>query len=154
MYSLLVQKNSLCTVRNVANVCCVQFSTDSSNLLAFGSADYKTYCYDLRNVSVPWCILSGHDRAVSFVKFLDSETLVSASTDNTLKIWDLNKTNSSGLSANACNITLQGHTNEKVSFFLLEIGYFSNSILESSLSFIYIFSYCSILFRQLFFGIF
>ncbi|KAM7494322.1 hypothetical protein LguiB_028931 [Lonicera macranthoides] len=107
------EKNSLCTVRNVANVCCVQFSTASSNLLAFGSADYKTYCYDLRNVSVPWCILSGHDRAVSFVKFLDSETLVSASTDNTLKIWDLNKTNSAGLSANACNLTLQGHTNEK-----------------------------------------
>jgi protein suppressor of PHYA-105 1 len=59
--------------------------------------------------------LSGHDKAVSYVKFLDSETLVTASTDNTLKIWDLNKTSSSGLSPSACSLTLGGHTNEKVS---------------------------------------
>jgi protein suppressor of PHYA-105 1 len=108
------ERNSLQTVSNRANVCCVQFSNDSSHVLAYGSADYKTYCYDIRNVSIPWCILSGHKKAVSFVKFLDSKTLVSASTDNTLKIWDLDNTNSSGaLSTNACNITLQGHTNEK-----------------------------------------
>ncbi|KAE9451988.1 hypothetical protein C3L33_16105, partial [Rhododendron williamsianum] len=88
------------------------FSPHSSHLLAFGSADYKTYCYDLRNVSNPWCILDEHDKAVSFVKFLDSETLVSASTDNTLKLWDLNKTSSTDLSATSI-LTLKGHTNEK-----------------------------------------
>ncbi|CAL5360170.1 unnamed protein product [Camellia sinensis] len=107
------ERNSLCTIRNIANVCCVQFSACSTHLLAFGSADYKTYCYDLRNVSSPWCILASHEKAVSNVKFLDSETLVSASTDNTLKLWDLNKTNSTGLSTNACILTLKGHTNEK-----------------------------------------
>ncbi|KAL6986369.1 hypothetical protein U1Q18_019737 [Sarracenia purpurea var. burkii] len=107
------ERNSTCTIRNIANVCCVQFSAHSTNLLAFGSADYKTYCYDLRNVSSPWCILGGHEKAVSYVKFLDSETLVSASTDNTLKIWDLNKTSSTDLSTNACILTLKGHTNEK-----------------------------------------
>lgn len=108
-----MQRNSLCTIRNIANICCVQFSPHSSHLLAFGSADYKTYCYDLRNVSNPWCILDEHDKAVSFVKFLDSETLVSASTDNTLKLWDLNKTSSTDLSATSI-LTLKGHTNEKV----------------------------------------
>ncbi|KAL7167667.1 hypothetical protein ACSBR2_038181 [Camellia fascicularis] len=107
------ERNSLCTIRNIANVCCVQFSARSTHLLAFGSADYKTYCYDLRNVSSPWCILASHEKAVSNVKFLDSETLVSASTDNMLKLWDLNKTNSTGLSTNACILTLKGHTNEK-----------------------------------------
>ncbi|KAL7183170.1 hypothetical protein ACSBR1_041783 [Camellia fascicularis] len=107
------ERNSLCTIRNIANVCCVQFSAHSTHLLAFGSSDYKTYCYDLRNVSRPWCILTGHDKAVSFVKFLDSETLVSASTDNTLKLWDLKKTSSTGLSTTACTLTLKGHTNEK-----------------------------------------
>ncbi|XP_028106978.1 protein SPA1-RELATED 2-like [Camellia sinensis] len=107
------ERNSLCTIRNIANVCCVQFSARSTHLLAFGSADYKTYCYDLRNVSSPWCILASHEKAVSNVKFLDFETLVSASTDNTLKLWDLNKTNSTGLSTNACILTLKGHTNEK-----------------------------------------
>ncbi|KAJ1386067.1 WD40/YVTN repeat-like-containing domain superfamily [Sesbania bispinosa] len=107
------ERNCLGTIRNVANVCCVQFSAHSSHLLAFGSADYSTYCYDLRNLRSPWCVLVGHRKAVSYVKFLDSETLVSASTDNTLKIWDLNKTSPVGGSAGACSLTLSGHTNEK-----------------------------------------
>lgn len=107
------EKNSLGTIRNDANVCCVHFSPHSSHLLAFGSANYITYCYDLRNLRNPWCVLVGHDKAVSYVKFLDSETLVSASTDNTLKIWDLNKTSSEGPSTGACSLTLSGHTNEK-----------------------------------------
>lgn len=104
------------TIRNVANVCCVQFSAHSSHLLAFGSANYSTYCYDLRNLRSPWCVLTGHRKAVSYVKFLDSETLVSASTDNSLKIWDLNKTSSVGSSTSARSLTLSGHTNEKVWF--------------------------------------
>lgn len=108
------QANCIGTIKNVANVCCVQFSSHSSHLLAFGSADYKTYCYDLRNTRIPWCTLAGHGKAVSYVKFLDSCTLVSASTDNTLKIWDLNKTTYSGLSTNASSLTLSGHMNEKV----------------------------------------
>ncbi|KAJ7952114.1 Protein SPA1-RELATED like [Quillaja saponaria] len=106
-------RNCLGTIRNIANVCCVQFSAESSHFLAFGSADYKTYCYDLRNVRTPWCVLFGHEKAVSYVKFLDAETLVTASTDNTLKIWDLNKTCHNGPSTNACSLTLTGHTNEK-----------------------------------------
>lgn len=107
------EKSSTSTIRNVANVCCVQFSADSTNLLAFGSADYKVYCYDLRNVRVPWCTLVGHGKAVSYVKFVDSATLISASTDNTLKLWDLNKTNPSGFSTSSCSLSLRGHTNEK-----------------------------------------
>ena len=98
-----------------ANVCCVQFSPFSSHLLAFGSADYKIYGYDLRNTRIPWCTLTGHEKAVSYVKFVNSETLVSASTDNTLKLWDLNKTSLSGLSLDACHLTFSGHTNKKVS---------------------------------------
>lgn len=111
-----VQKNSVCTIRNKANVCSVQFSPDSSHFLAYSSADYKTYCYDLRNTSAPWCILAGHEKSVSYAKFLDAETLISASTDNSLKIWDLNKTNPSGYSTDACVLTLKGHTNEKVGY--------------------------------------
>jgi protein suppressor of PHYA-105 1 len=82
-------------------------------LLAFGSSDFRTYCYDLRNLRTPWCILSGHNKAVSYAKFLDNETLVTASTDNTLKLWDLKKTTHGGLSTNACSLTFGGHTNEK-----------------------------------------
>ncbi|KAI7730899.1 hypothetical protein M8C21_013321, partial [Ambrosia artemisiifolia] len=107
------EKKSLSTIKTHANVCCVQFSPYSTNLLSFGSADYQTYCYDLRNVSTPLCILSGHDRAVSYVKFLDSGTLVSASTDSTLKLWDLNKADYGCLSTSSCILTFKGHTNEK-----------------------------------------
>ncbi|XP_062074512.1 protein SPA1-RELATED 2 isoform X2 [Humulus lupulus] len=108
-YDGAVKKNCLGTIRSLANVCCVQFSAHSTHLLAFGSADYRTYCYDLRYAKTPWCVLAGHGKAVSYVKFLDSETLVSASTDNTLKLWDLKRS----LSANACSLTFTGHTNEK-----------------------------------------
>ncbi|CAA7408676.1 unnamed protein product [Spirodela intermedia] len=107
------EKNCISSIRTVANICCVQFSSSSSHLLSFGSADYKVYCYDLRNTRIPWCTLAGHGKTVSYVKFVDSETLVSASTDNTLKLWHLNKTSSTGLSTSACSLTLSGHTNEK-----------------------------------------
>ncbi|KAL0412138.1 UNVERIFIED_CONTAM: protein suppressor of phya 1 [Sesamum latifolium] len=107
------ERNSTGTIWNQANVCCVQFSAFSSHLLAFGSADYRIYCYDLRHTKIPWCTLVGHKKAVSYVRFLDSEALVSASTDNKLKLWDLKKTSLEGLSQNACSLTFSGHSNEK-----------------------------------------
>lgn len=142
-----MQRNCLGTIRNIANVCCVQFSPQSSHLLAFGSSDFRTYCYDTRNLRTPWCILSGHNKAVSYAKFLDSETLVTASTDNTLKLWDLKKTTHGGLSTNACGLTFGGHTNEKVAnavrFMLILIMFFvvdlSSSCLFSELCW---FVYC------------
>ncbi|GMN42971.1 hypothetical protein TIFTF001_012172 [Ficus carica] len=105
-------KSSIGTIWSPANVCCVQFSDYSNHQLVFGSADYKIYSYDLRHVRIPLCTLSGHGKAVSYVKFLDADTLVSASTDNTLKLWDLKNTISSG-SDDACSLSFKGHTNEK-----------------------------------------
>ncbi|XP_021887537.1 protein SUPPRESSOR OF PHYA-105 1-like [Carica papaya] len=107
------EKSSVGTIWNPANVCCVQFSASSGHMLAFGSADYKVYCYDLRHDRTPWCTLVGHEKAVSYVKFLDANTIVSASTDNTLKLWDLNKTSSTGSVSGACTLTFNGHTNKK-----------------------------------------
>ncbi|KAL5571377.1 hypothetical protein UlMin_020974 [Ulmus minor] len=107
-------KSSIGTIWSPANVCCVQFSDYSSHLLVCGSADYNIYGYDLRQAKIPLCTLAGHGKAVSFVKFLDAETLVSASTDNTLKLWDLNKTISNGLSStDSSSLSFTGHTNEK-----------------------------------------
>uniref|UniRef100_A0A7N0TQJ0 Uncharacterized protein n=1 Tax=Kalanchoe fedtschenkoi TaxID=63787 RepID=A0A7N0TQJ0_KALFE len=109
----ITQKKCLGTIKSHANICCVQFSPHSSNLFAFGSADYKAYCYDLRYPRSPWCTLAGHGKAVSNLKFVDSKTLVSASTDNSLKLWDLSKTTHDGQSVNACTLTFSGHTNDK-----------------------------------------
>eukprot|EP01018_Ginkgo_biloba_P004341 Gb_02506 [translate_table: standard] len=107
------QEGSIATIKTVANVCCVQFPPDSAHMITFGSADYKVYCYDLRNTKLPWCTLTSHGKAVSYVKFIDASTIVSASTDNTLKLWDLTKTSSGEGSNNACTLTFTGHTNEK-----------------------------------------
>lgn len=75
------------------------------------------YYYDLRNTSRPLCTFVGHDKTVSYVKFIDSGTLVSSSTDNTLKLWDLSECSSHVVDSPLQSFT--GHVNVKVSFFLL-----------------------------------
>ncbi|CAI0378545.1 unnamed protein product [Linum tenue] len=102
---------SIGTIKTKANVCCVQFPLDSSRSLAFGSADHRVYYYDLRNSRVPLCTLVGHSKTVSYVKFVDSTTIVSASTDNTLKLWDLSACASRVIDAPLHSFT--GHMNVK-----------------------------------------
>ncbi|XP_043688622.1 protein SPA1-RELATED 4-like isoform X2 [Telopea speciosissima] len=111
------QRGSVSTIKAKANVCCVQFPPDSARLLAIGSADHKIYCYDLRSIRVPLYTLLGHSKTVSYVKFVDSTTLVSASTDNTLKLWDLSTITSRVLDNPLQTFT--GHTNVKVQFLII-----------------------------------
>ena len=54
-----------------------------------GSADHHIHYYDLRNISQPLHVFGGHRKAVSYVKFLSSNELASASTDSTLRLWDV-----------------------------------------------------------------
>lgn len=54
-----------------------------------GSADHQIHYYDLRNVSQPVHVFGGHKKAVSYVKFLSTTELASASTDSTLRLWDV-----------------------------------------------------------------
>lgn len=109
-----MQENSIGTIKTRANVCCVQFPPDSSHLLVFGSADFKIYCYDLRSTMMPLCVLASHNKAVSYVKFVDAGTLVSASTDNTLKLWDLTQASINQGVNTESSLTYTGHLNEKV----------------------------------------
>ena len=103
---------SIGTIRTQANVCCVQFPLDSGRSIAFGSADQKIYYYDLRNAKVPLFTLVGHNKTVSYIKFVDSTNLVSASTDNTLKLWDLSACTSRVNDSPVQSYT--GHMNVKV----------------------------------------
>ncbi|KAF4386646.1 hypothetical protein F8388_006601 [Cannabis sativa] len=102
---------SIGTIRTKANVCCVQFPLDSGRSIAFGSADHKIYYYDLRNAKVPLCTLVGHNKTVSYVKFVDSTNIVSASTDNSLKLWDLSACTSRVIDTPVHSFT--GHVNVK-----------------------------------------
>lgn len=111
MSAFKLNGTSVGTIKTKANVCCVQFPSDSSNTLAFGSADHRIYYYDLRNPSVPLFTLVGHNKTVSYVKFVDSSTLVSSSTDNTLKLWDLSDSTSQVIDCPIQSFT--GHMNVK-----------------------------------------
>ncbi|KAI4341001.1 hypothetical protein MLD38_025782 [Melastoma candidum] len=88
-----------------ANICCVKFNPGSSNHIAVGSADHHIHYYDLRDVNQPLHVFSGHRKAVSYVKFLYNNELASASTDSTLRLWDLKE--------NQPVRVFRGHTNEK-----------------------------------------
>ncbi|KAH9624959.1 hypothetical protein KSS87_020152 [Heliosperma pusillum] len=76
-----------------------------ASLFNVGSADHHIHYYDLRNVSQPLHVFGGHKKAVSYVKFLSTTELASASTDSTLRLWDVK---------NSLPVrTFRGHTNEK-----------------------------------------
>ena len=98
-------ERSLTTLEVKANVCCVQFSPESRYHMAFGSADHCVHYYDLRNLKEAVKLFQGHKKAVSYVKFISGQEIVSASTDSQLKIWNVNDNN--------CVQSLQGHINEK-----------------------------------------
>lgn len=132
LHGVLLQGVSVGTIKTKANVCCVQFPTDSGRTLAFGSADHRIYYYDLRNSKMPLCTLVGHNKAVSYVKFIDSMTLVSASTDNTIKLWDLSLCTSRVLDCPLQSFT--GHLNVKVYYSILFSGFLSLDPRDRNLS--------------------
>ncbi|XP_004926352.1 E3 ubiquitin-protein ligase COP1 [Bombyx mori] len=101
----LNQEKSVATLEAKFNVCCVRFNPNSSCHLAFGSADHCVHYYDLRSPRAPLAVFRDHRKAVSYVKFLDGGTLVSASTDSQLKLWRVESPR--------CVRSFTGHTNEK-----------------------------------------
>ncbi|KAI8558225.1 hypothetical protein RHMOL_Rhmol04G0073800 [Rhododendron molle] len=99
------QEASVINIDMKANICCVKYNPGSSFNVAVGSADHHIHYYDLRNTSHPLHVFSGHRKAVSYVKFLSNDELASASTDSTLRLWDVKE--------NLPIRTFRGHTNEK-----------------------------------------
>ena len=100
-----------------ANVCCAQYGPNSAHQLAVGCADHRVHLFDLRNPSEAVAVLSGHRKAVSYVRFLPTgDELASASTDSTICVWDVR---GSVIDAARKAATpsrpkvLEGHVNEK-----------------------------------------
>ena len=69
-----------------ANVCCAKYDPSRPHELAVGAADHCVHMYDLRRPTSPLHSLSGHRKAVSYVRF-GAAGLVSASTDSSLRLW-------------------------------------------------------------------
>ncbi|XP_076924829.1 E3 ubiquitin-protein ligase COP1-like [Bidens hawaiensis] len=99
------QESSAINIDMKANICCVKYNPGSSMHIAVGSVDHNIHYYDLRNASNPLHVFTGHQKTVSYVKFLSNDELASASTDNTLRLWDVKH--------NLHVRTFRGHTNEK-----------------------------------------
>ncbi|KAJ2458974.1 hypothetical protein GGF42_001744 [Coemansia sp. RSA 2424] len=99
------RRSSVMTIEGKANVCCVRFNPLHGNILVFGSADHNVHCFDLRSPKQPLCVLRGHRKAVSYTRFLSPDEIISASTDSSLKLWNMR--------TQECVRTFSGHTNEK-----------------------------------------
>ncbi|KAE8686371.1 E3 ubiquitin-protein ligase COP1 [Hibiscus syriacus] len=99
------QEASVLNIDVKANICSVKYNPGSSVHVAVGSADHHIHYYDLRNISQPLYVFGGHKKTVSYVKFLSNNELASASTDGTLRLWDVKE--------NLPLRTFKGHTNEK-----------------------------------------
>ncbi|GMH12577.1 hypothetical protein Nepgr_014418 [Nepenthes gracilis] len=99
------QEGSVLNIDMKANICCVKYNPGSSYYVAVGSADHHIHYYDLRNISQPLHVFGGHRKAVSYVKFISTNELASASTDSTLQLWDVKES--------LPIRTFRGHTNEK-----------------------------------------
>ncbi|ORX53656.1 WD40 repeat-like protein [Hesseltinella vesiculosa] len=96
---------SVHTLEQRGNVCCAKFAPHNNYHIAIGSADHHVTCYDLRQPKEPFETFGGHDKAVSYVKWIGPDEIISASTDSSLKLWKLNQP--------SCLRTYTGHLNEK-----------------------------------------
>lgn len=99
------QRNSVHEIDMEANVCCVQFSPNDDHGIAVSCVNQKAYIFDLRRLDEPLHVLEAHRKAVSYIKYLNAKEVVTASTDNTINVWN---TNSGDLTC-----TLKGHLNER-----------------------------------------
>lgn len=72
-----------------AAVCSASFSPSSPYSVALACADSNLYLFDIRHSLIPAISFSHHQRAASYVRFLGSNYLVSASVDSSLQLWDL-----------------------------------------------------------------
>lgn len=67
----------------------VQMSPWDANIVGIASASSFGYLYDIRQHTTPVKVFRGHERPVSYVKFLDQNTLVTAGIDSSLVAWDV-----------------------------------------------------------------
>jgi len=102
----ITDAHSVATIDAKVQVCCVHFNPMREHELVFGGSDHCVYFYDIRNLIQPKRVLTGHKKAVSYIKFMDEDHVVSASTDSTLRVWDIRREEEEPM-------VMKGHVNEK-----------------------------------------
>lgn len=70
-------------------VCSVEFNPFGGSMIAVGCADRRAYGYDIRIMKDPVFVLDGHKKTVTYVRFVNELTLVTAGIDGCLRMWNL-----------------------------------------------------------------
>ncbi|KAL0905109.1 hypothetical protein M5K25_027287 [Dendrobium thyrsiflorum] len=72
------------------SVCCVEFDrVDNGPYLALGCADRRAYVYDLRATAAgPVAVFGGHERTVTYVRFMGGLRMLSSGTDGSHRLWE------------------------------------------------------------------
>lgn len=111
----IAQESSALVMRTPANVCSVQFSNHSNHLVAAGCANHRVYLFDLRRPDCPAATITGPRKAVSYVRFIGNDLLCAASTDSTIRLWNVDSMleKQSSLGPPGVVNTLTGHVNER-----------------------------------------
>ncbi|KZV49673.1 hypothetical protein F511_16787 [Dorcoceras hygrometricum] len=86
-------------------VCSVEFNPFGVPLVTVGSTDRKIYGYDIRQTVDPVFVIDGHQKPVTYTRFLNSQTIVSSSIDGCLMMWNTDNLRSIR--------TYRGHVNYK-----------------------------------------
>lgn len=85
----LQQPSSVACMKTPSNACSVHYSPQRATMLAVACANHCSYVFDTRKVDSPLAVLSGANRAVSYVRFMDGNTVIGASTDSAIRSWDI-----------------------------------------------------------------
>ena len=99
------QPSSVHEIDMKANVCCAQYSPEDAHCIAVSCVNQMAYIFDLRRLAEPLHVLDGHRKAVSYVKYLNAHEVATASTDNSINVWNVN--------SGELKCTLKGHLNER-----------------------------------------
>ncbi|GFH08285.1 WD_REPEATS_REGION domain-containing protein [Haematococcus lacustris] len=85
----ITQEQSMFTIDCKVNACSVQWSPTSCHQLAVGASNCQAYLYDLRRHTLPLLTITGHTCPVSYVRHVSATQLLTSSTDNTIRLWDI-----------------------------------------------------------------
>lgn len=70
-------ESAVACIDSKANVCSVQFCPNNSNLMAFGSANYRVYLYDLRQVrslTEEWLVLGASEADLGLLGYVGASS--------------------------------------------------------------------------------
>lgn len=92
----LNQEAPTACINTPANACSVQYSPHNAMLVSVACANHNAFLFDIRRTDYPLAVLTDCQRAVSYTRFMDRDTILCASTDNSIRSWDIRSVTENG----------------------------------------------------------